>query len=185
MYAHACAPTSSRSPTSPPHRRSPRRRHTRRLPDRTRWFVRRRSHRPNRWPAAAYQNQVICAPGRDSPASWLPARNRQARPITGQAGHAPGMSWSGMRQVSDGSVPGTAQLNCQRQLAQPQPPSHGRFASLAGLWVPKTLSPYATWAYSRIRPPSRSRRKTRTFARRAGGCGRPAGGLCCSARCGR
>src|SRR5690348_7731646 len=54
-----------------------------------------------------------------------------------------------------------------------------------GLWVPKTVSPYATWAYSWIRPPSRSRRRTRTFAPGAGGCGRPAGGPCCSARCGR
>ena len=49
----------------------------------------------------------------------------------------------------------------------------------------ENLSPYATWEYSWIRPPSRSRRRTRTFAPDAGGCGRPAGGLCCSARCGR
>src|SRR5215470_2314267 len=53
------------------------------------------------------------------------------------------------------------------------------------LWVPETLSPYAAWAYSPIRPPRRSRRRTRTFVSGAGGCGRPAGGLCCSARCGR
>ena len=58
-------------------------------------------------------------------------------------------------------------------------------ADRRSLWVPKTLSPYATWEYSRIRPPRRSRRRTRTFAPRAGGCGRPAGGLCCGARCGR
>ena len=31
------------------------------------------------------------------------------------------------------------------------------------LWVPKSVSPYATWAYSWIRPPSRSRRSTRMF----------------------
>jgi hypothetical protein len=37
-------------------------------------------------------------------------------------------------------------------------------------WVPETLSPYATWVRSRIRPPSRSRRRTWTFAPRAGGC---------------
>ena len=53
------------------------------------------------------------------------------------------------------------------------------------VWVPNILSPYATWEYSRIRPPSRSLRRTRTFAPGAGGCGRPAGGLCCSTRCGR
>jgi hypothetical protein len=51
------------------------------------------------------------------------------------------------------------------------------------LWVPETVSPYATWEYSWIRPPSRSRRRTRTFAPDAGGRGRPEGGLCCSARC--
>jgi hypothetical protein len=46
-------------------------------------------------------------------------------------------------------------------------------------------SPYATWEYSWIRPPSRSRRRTRDVAPGAGGCGRPAGGPCCSVRCGR
>jgi hypothetical protein len=44
---------------------------------------------------------------------------------------------------------------------------------------------YATWAYSRIRPPSRSRRTTQIFVPIAGGCERPAGGLCYSVRCGR
>jgi len=29
------------------------------------------------------------------------------------------------------------------------------------LWAPETLSPYATWVYSWIRPSSRSRRRTR------------------------
>jgi len=53
------------------------------------------------------------------------------------------------------------------------------------LWVPKTLSPHATWAYSWIRPPSRSRRSTRIFAPIAGGRERPAGGFCCSVLCGR
>jgi hypothetical protein len=33
----------------------------------------------------------------------------------------------------------------------------------SGVWVPNILSPYATWAYSWISPPSRSRRKTRIF----------------------
>jgi hypothetical protein len=32
--------------------------------------------------------------------------------------------------------------------------------------VPETLSPYATWEYSWIRPPSRSRRRTRIPVRR-------------------
>ena len=53
------------------------------------------------------------------------------------------------------------------------------------LWVPNILSPYATWAYSRIRPPSRSRRRTRTSGSIMGGRSRPAGGLWQSVRCGR
>ena len=56
---------------------------------------------------------------------------------------------------------------------------------LATLWVPETPSPHATWVYSWIRPPSRSRRRTRTLLRRAGGCSRPEGGLWRSVRCGR
>ncbi len=53
------------------------------------------------------------------------------------------------------------------------------------LWVPKTMSPHATWAYSWIRLPSRSRRSTRTHALSAGESVRPAGGFWVSARCGR
>jgi hypothetical protein len=53
------------------------------------------------------------------------------------------------------------------------------------VWVPKTLSPHATWAYSWIRPPSRSRRRTRTLAPGAGACVGPAGGFWWSVRCGR
>jgi len=53
------------------------------------------------------------------------------------------------------------------------------------LWVPEIVSPHATWEYSRIRPPSRSRRRTRRFELRSGGCGRPAGRLWRSALCGR
>ena len=45
------------------------------------------------------------------------------------------------------------------------------------LWVPNMSSPYATWAYSRIRPPSRSRRRTRTFGSAMGGRSRLAGAL--------
>jgi hypothetical protein len=44
---------------------------------------------------------------------------------------------------------------------------------------------YATWASSRIRPPSRSRRRTRMSAPGSGANGRPPGGFCFSARCGR
>src|SRR6266496_5492042 len=63
----------------------------------------------------------------------------------------------------------------------PSPPvRHTRQPVGAGNCVP-----YATWEYSWIRPPSRSRRRTRTFAPDAGGRGRPEGGLCCSARCAR
>jgi hypothetical protein len=36
------------------------------------------------------------------------------------------------------------------------------FEHAAYLWVPKTRSRHATWEYSWIRPPSRSRRRTRT-----------------------
>ena len=44
---------------------------------------------------------------------------------------------------------------------------------------------HATWAYSWVRPPSRSRRRTRALVPRAGGCTRLAGGFCRSGRCGR
>ena len=47
------------------------------------------------------------------------------------------------------------------------------------------LSPHATWEYSWIRPPSRSRRRTRMPVTLTGGSARPAGGSCCNARCGR
>jgi hypothetical protein len=53
------------------------------------------------------------------------------------------------------------------------------------LWVPNIVSPHATWAYSWIRPPRRSRRRTCAPVMSPGGCARPAGGFCCSARCGR
>jgi hypothetical protein len=36
------------------------------------------------------------------------------------------------------------------------------------VWVPNILSSYATWAYSWIRPPSRSRSRIRTFGSVAG-----------------
>ena len=52
-------------------------------------------------------------------------------------------------------------------------------------WVPNTVSPHATWEYSWIRPPSRSRRKTRILAPAAGGLWRPAGRFWCSVLCGR
>ena len=58
-------------------------------------------------------------------------------------------------------------------------------AAARSLWVPNIPSPYATWAYSWIRPPSRSRRRTRTFRLIVGGRSRPAGGLWQSVRCGR
>jgi hypothetical protein len=49
------------------------------------------------------------------------------------------------------------------------------FQLFYSLWVPATMSPYATWEYSRIRPPKRSRRRTRIAVTWAAGCGRPAG----------
>jgi hypothetical protein len=54
------------------------------------------------------------------------------------------------------------------------------------LWVPETLSPHATWAYSWRRPPSLSRRMTLTSS--AMGSGSARSGLawfsarCCGAR---
>ena len=53
------------------------------------------------------------------------------------------------------------------------------------LWVPEIMSPHATCEYSWIRPPSRSRRRTRKPVTSPGRCTRPAGGSCCSVRCGR
>lgn len=37
------------------------------------------------------------------------------------------------------------------------------------MWVPEILSPYATWAYSWIRPPSRGGRRTRVPVTSASG----------------
>jgi len=74
--AHACAPTSSRSPTSPPHRRSPRRRHTRRLSDPMDCPTQISQAEPVA--GSGIREWVICAPGHNSPASWLPAPNRRS-----------------------------------------------------------------------------------------------------------
>jgi hypothetical protein len=46
------------------------------------------------------------------------------------------------------------------------------------LQVPENCVTYATWAYSSIKPPSRSRRRTRILASCPGICARPAGGFC-------
>ena len=52
------------------------------------------------------------------------------------------------------------------------------------LWVPKTVSPYVTWEYWRMRPPGQSRRRTRPAAPQARGYtevyGRYIGGPGCS-----
>src|SRR5690349_2144763 len=50
-------------------------------------------------------------------------------------------------------------------------------AEAVTLWVPNILSPHATWAYSWIRPPTRSRLRTRAAGLIAGGCSRSSGGL--------
>src|ERR1700756_4100765 len=47
----------------------------------------------------------------------------------------------------------------------------------ATLWVPNIPSPHATWAYSWIRPPSRSRLRTRAAGLIAGGYSRSSGAL--------
>ena len=36
----------------------------------------------------------------------------------------------------------------------------GLYVMARGVWVPNIVSPHATWAYSWMRPPSRSRLKT-------------------------
>src|SRR5712672_3017117 len=51
--------------------------------------------------------------------------------------------------------------------------------------MPNIVSPHATWAYSWMRPPSRSCRRTRILAPAADGPWRPAGGFWCSVLCGR
>jgi hypothetical protein len=85
-----------------------------------------------------------------------------------------------VRQVFEQSLPLFRQVSEKLGVVQ-----RAGVLAVLGRWVPKTLSPYATWAYSRTSPPSRSRRRTRPFALGAVGRGRPAGGFCCSARCGR
>ncbi len=52
------------------------------------------------------------------------------------------------------------------------------------VWVPETLSPHATWAYSWRRPPSLSRRMTLTSSPMGSGSAR-SGLAWFSARCGR
>jgi hypothetical protein len=42
-------------------------------------------------------------------------------------------------------------------------PEYADSLEFRDLWVPNTVSPHATWAYSRSRPPSLSRRNTRIF----------------------
>jgi putative transposase len=63
--------------------------------------------------------------------------------------------------------------------------SEPHLRAILTVWVPRTVPPYATWAYSWISPPSRSRRRTRMLLVSADGWARPAGGFWCSARCGR
>ncbi len=55
------------------------------------------------------------------------------------------------------------------------------------LWVPESVSPYATCEYSWIRPPSRSRRRMRVLSLAMGGSGLVSwsGGRCPRDRCGR
>jgi hypothetical protein len=73
--------------------------------------------------------------------------------------------------------------HCKRLL----PPQADSDVGSGILRDPNTLSPYATWEYSRIRPPSRSRRRTRAFAPGTGGCGRRTGEAllirCAAPRC--
>jgi hypothetical protein len=58
-------------------------------------------------------------------------------------------------------------------------------ASSNAICVPGTVSPHATWSYSWIKPPSRSRRSTWILVPAGSGCPCPAGGFCCRALCGR
>jgi hypothetical protein len=47
---------------------------------------------------------------------------------------------------------------------------YGLWADSPSLWVPEIVTAYATWAYSRIRPPIRSRHRTRMPVTSVGGC---------------
>jgi hypothetical protein len=60
-----------------------------------------------------------------------------------------------------------------------------RAAATRNLWVPKTPSPHATWAYSWISPPTRSSLTTGKSAAGAGGGMTPSGGPWSRERCGR
>jgi len=80
---------------------------------------------------------------------------------------------------ADRAVLATLSPSCRE--SAPVPARHPQ----STLWVPKMVSSHATCEYLWIRPSCRSRRRTRTFVPGASGCGRPAGELCCGARCGR
>jgi hypothetical protein len=89
----------------------------------------------------------------------------EARPGSPLGEHPP--HDGGLAPGNDEGLPGAAGVGvCPAGAAVTR---RGTRQTVQGLWVPKTLSPYATWAYSRIMPPSRSRRKTRTFALGVGG----------------
>jgi len=89
------------------------------------------------------------------------------------------------------SFAGSVQAGFERIWGCPAGPWHKIWrqavwlAALLALWVPNTVSLHATWAYSWIRLPSRSRRRTRILEPAADGSWRPAGGFWCRARCGR
>ena len=57
--------------------------------------------------------------------------------------------------------------------------------TLPSLWVPVIRSPHATWEYSWISPPSRSRRTTPPPGTRTASSPGTSGGACPKARCGR
>jgi hypothetical protein len=94
---------------------------------------------------------------------------------------------AGCRFRRDGRTAGRRTL--AGKLTRPPPRPHRRawcrLRQRAGLWVPKTCPPQATWMYWWISRPRRSTRRTRTSAAGAGGGTGPCGGAWPSARWGR
>jgi hypothetical protein len=108
------------------------------------------------------------------------ADRRAGRVGAQRLGHPrPGWSAGPADLAVAGSAPGGGEVDpgapcrCFHRWVSP-----GRLPNPACLWVPDIRSPQAAWAYSWIRPPSRSRRTTLPTGTRATGPLGPSGGTC-------
>jgi putative transposase len=149
---------------------------------RRRWtYPRRTPGRPRTGPAI---RRLALEMARDNPA-W--GCRRICGELTGLGYKiAPSTIWEILKSAGIDPAPQRTAASWKQFLsAQAKTIAAVGFFHVDTVWVPKTMSPHATWAYSWIRPPGRSRRSTRTHALSAGGSVRPAGGLWFSARCGR